>query len=116
MSNLVVSEFITLEGVMEDPGGAEAFEHAGWSMPYWNDATGKLKFDELLASDALLLGRVTYQAFAAAWPAMTDAQGFADRMNSLPKHVVSAIFKDLAWNNSRLIVGDIGNEVAKLKQ
>lgn len=84
MRKVVVSEFLSLDGVMEDPGGAEKSAHGGWTMPYWDDEIGKFKFDELFASDALLLGRVTYQGFAAAWPSMTDEQGFADRMNSLP--------------------------------
>jgi hypothetical protein len=68
LRRIVVSEFVSLDGVMEDPGGAEGFAHGGWSMPYWHEDIGKLKFEELLASDALLLGRVAYQGFAAAWP------------------------------------------------
>ena len=78
MRKVIVSEFVTLDGVMEDPGGAEKFEHGGWTMPYWDEEIGKFKFDELFASDALLLGRVTYQGFAAAWPSRTDEAGFAD--------------------------------------
>ena len=89
MRKVVVSEFVSLDGVMEDPGGAEQFAHGGWTRPYWTDDIGKFKFDELFAIDALLLGRVTYQGFAAAWPSMKDEAGFADRMNSLPKYVVS---------------------------
>ena len=116
MGRVVVSEFVTVDGVMEDPGGAEAYEHGGWSVPYWDDAIGKFKFDELFASDALLLRRATYQAFAAAWPSMADEQGFADRMNGLPKHVVSATLTDLTWNNSHPIRGDLAAAVARLKQ
>ncbi|MGI8552698.1 MAG: dihydrofolate reductase family protein [Dehalococcoidia bacterium] len=116
MRQVIVSEFVTVDGVMEDPGGAEKFEHGGWTMPFWNDEIGKFKFDELLASDALLLGRVTYQGFAAAWPAMADEAGFAGRMNSLPKFVVSTTLKVVEWNNSRLIEGNIAEEVSKLMQ
>ncbi len=116
MRKVIVSEFVTLDGVMEDPGGAEKFEHGGWTMPYWNEEIGKFKFDELFASDALLLGRVTYQGFAAAWPSRTDEAGFADRMNSLPKFVVSTTLGKVEWNNSRLIKGNVAEEVSKLKQ
>jgi dihydrofolate reductase len=84
MRKIIVSEFVTLDCVIEDPGGAEKFKHGGWSWPYWNEEIGKFKFDELSSTDALLLGRVTYQGFAAAWPSRTDEQGFADRMNKPP--------------------------------
>ena len=103
MRKIVVSEFVSLDGVMEDPGGAEHFEHGGWTMPYWDDGIGKVKFDELFASDALLLGRVTYQGFAAAWPSATDEAGFAERMNTLPKYVVSTTLEKAEWTNSHLI-------------
>ncbi len=101
MRKIVVSMYVSLDGVMEDPGGAEKFEHGGWTAPYWNDEIGKFKFDELFASDALLLGRVTYQGFARAWPSMKDEAGFADRMNSLSKYVVSTTLDKAEWNNSR---------------
>lgn len=114
MRRVVVTEFVSLDGVMEDPGGAEKFEHGGWSMAYWHDEIGKVKFDELMASDAQLLGRVTYQGFAAAWPSRHDE--FADRMNSMPKYVVSRTLTDLSWNNSHLLSGDLSGEVNKLKQ
>jgi dihydrofolate reductase len=116
MRKVVVTEYVTLDGVMQDPGGGEKFEHGGWSFQFWSDEAGKFKFDELFASDALLLGRVTYQGFAKAWPSMTDEAGFADRMNSLPKYVVSTTLKELEWNNSRLLKGNIAEEVQKLKQ
>lgn len=116
MRKVVVSEFVSLDGVMEDPGGAEQFAHGGWTRPYWTDDIGKFKFDELFAIDALLLGRVTYQGFAAAWPSMKDEAGFADRMNSLPKYVVSKTLDEIGWNNSRLIKGDIVEEVSSLKR
>jgi dihydrofolate reductase len=114
MRRVVVTEFVSLDGVMEDPGGAEGFEHGGWSMAYWHEEIGKVKFAELFASDAQLLGRVTYQGFAAAWPAMHDE--FANRMNSMPKYVVSRTLTELSWNNSHLLSGDLVEEVARLKQ
>ena len=116
MRKVVVSEYLSLDGIMEDPGGAEGFEHGGWTVPYFNDELEKFQYEGLFGSDALLLGRVTYQGFAAAWPSMTDEQGFADRMNGLPKYVVSATLEKLEWNNSHLLKGDIAKEVAKLKQ
>ncbi len=116
MRKVIVSEYVTLDGVMEDPGGGEKSEHGGWSFQFWNEEAAKYKFDELFASDALLLGRVTYQGFAKAWPSMTDEHGFADRMNGLPKFVVSTTLEEVEWNNSRLIKGNIAEEVYKLKQ
>jgi dihydrofolate reductase len=116
MRNVIVTEFISLDGVIEDPGGAEAFEHGGWTMPYWDDEIGKLKLDELFASDALLLGRVTYEGFAAAWPSQADEAGFADRMNNMPKYVASTTLTDPEWNNSTVIEGDVAEAVAKLKE
>ena len=100
--------FVSLDGVMEDP-------HK-WSFPYWNDEIGKFKNDELFASDALLLGRVTYRSFAEAWPSRTDETGYADRINSMPKFVVSKTLKKAEWNNSKLIKENVAKEVSKLKQ
>jgi dihydrofolate reductase len=113
---VVVSEFVTLDGVMESPGGEfQRDGKGGWTMPFFNDEAGKFKFDELMAADALLLGRVTYEHFASAWPSMTDEAGFADRMNSLPKYVVSTTLKEpLEWN-ATLLTGDLPDQVAKLK-
>jgi dihydrofolate reductase len=117
MGKIIVSEFITLDGVIEAPGGEESLgERSGWSIPYFNEESAKFKLDDLLASDALLMGRVTYQIHAAVWPSTADDEGFADRMNSLPKYVVSTTLDAVDWNNSRLIRGDIANEVRKLKQ
>ena len=116
MRKVVVSEYVTLDGVMEDPGGAEKTKHGGWSFQFWSEEAAKFKFDELFASDALLLGRVTYQGFAAAWPTVTDEAGFADRMNGLPKYVVSTTLEEVTWNNSRLIKGNVAEEVTRLKQ
>lgn len=112
---LVVSEYVSLDGVMEDPGGGEQSEYGGWTIPYWSDEIAKFKGDELAACDALLLGRVTYEAFAAAWPFMTEDAGFA-AMNSLPKYVVSSTLEAVEWNNSRLLTGKPVDEVRKLKQ
>jgi dihydrofolate reductase len=116
MRKIIVSIFVSLDGVMEDPGGSEKSVHGAWTFPYWNDEIGKAKFDELFASDALLLGRVTYEGFAAAWPSQKDDSGFADRMNSLPKYVVSGTMKEAKWNNTNIIKGNIPVEVAKLKE
>ncbi len=116
MRKVVLSMYVTLDGVMEDPGGAEGFEHGGWSMQFFDEDAAIYAREQLFASDALLLGRVTYQGFAAAWPSMTDEAGFADRMNSLPKYVVSTTLDEAEWNNSTLIKENVAEEVAKLKQ
>ena len=116
MRKIVISEYVTVDGVMEDPGGGEKSAYGGWSFQYWSDEAGKYKFDELFASDALLLGRVTYEGFARAWPSMQDEAGFADRMNNLPKYVVSTTLEKAEWNNSHIIKGNVAEEVAKLKQ
>ena len=105
---LAATLFMTLDGVVEAPDK--------WSFPFWSDETGKFKLDELRATDALLLGRVTYEGFAAAWPGRKDEEGFADRFNSMPKYVASKTLKKLEWNNSHLIKGDLAAEVSKLKQ
>lgn len=108
MRKVIVSMYLTLDGVMEEPGH--------WSFPFWSKEAAKFKFDELFASDALLLGRLTYEGFARAWPSMTDEQGFAERMNNLPKYVVSTTLEKAEWNNSNIIRGNIAHEVASLKQ
>ena len=116
MRKIIVSEFITLDGIMDDPGGADQTKHGGWSFQYWNNQAQKYKYDELFASDALLLGRITYEGFSAAWPSMTDEDGFTERMNGLPKYVVSETLDHLEWNNSKLIKGNVIEEISKLKQ
>jgi dihydrofolate reductase len=116
MRNVIVSEFVTLDGVMEDPGGSEKTKNGGWSFKFRSMDQNQFKFDELFASDGLLLGRVTYQGFAAAWPSMPpDPGGYSKRMNSLPKYVVSKSLEKVEWNNSRLIRVNVAEEVAKLK-
>lgn len=117
MGKIIVSEYITLDGVIEAPGGeASLGERSGWSLPFFSEEIMKLKLDELLESDALLMGRATYQIHAAAWPSMTDEEGFADLMNKLPKYVVSTTLEKVEWNNSALIRRNIPEEVNKLKQ
>ncbi len=116
MRKIIVSEFVTLDGVMEGPGRDDPFELAGWTMPYANQEIGKLKFDELFASDALLLGRVTYEGFAKAWPTMKGTADFGEKMNSIPKYVVSTILNKADWNNSTIIKKNAADEISKLKQ
>ena len=116
MRRIVVSEFVSLDGVVEDPGGAEKFKHGGWSFKFLDDQVPKYKLDELFTSDALLLGRVTYEGFAKAWPSRKDDLGFADKMNNMPKYVVSTTLKKLDWNNSQLIKSNVVEEVKRLKQ
>jgi dihydrofolate reductase len=115
MRRIVVSEFVTLDGVMEDPGGAEAFDRGGWAFQFERGPDGdKFKLDEVLEADALLLGRKTYEGFAKAWPTVTDEVGFAEKMNSMPKYVVSSTLESADWNNSTVINGDVVDEVTKL--
>ena len=113
MGTLVVTEFVSLDGVMEDPGGVEGFKHGGWSFEFDRGEDGaRFKLDEARASEALLLGRMTYEGFAAAWP---SRQGeFADKFNGMPKYVVSSTLKDAGWNNSTVIGGDLQAEVARI--
>ncbi|CAN5717612.1 dihydrofolate reductase family protein [soil metagenome] len=117
LRKLIVSEFVSIDGVMEAPGGEPGYKHSGWVLDFPQDSEqGKYKLDEVLDADALLLGRVTYEGFAAAWPSRRDEAGFADKMNSMPKHVVSSTLDDLAWNNSSLLTGDVAEAVSTLKQ
>src|SRR6266496_879651 len=117
MRRVVAAEYLSVDGrmEMEDPERKEQ-EVGGWTAPYWNDELQTMQYDQLFASDALLLGRVTYTSFAAVWPTVTDEEGFADRMNSLPKYVASRTLKEpLEWN-ATLLTGDTVEEVQKLKQ
>jgi dihydrofolate reductase len=118
MGKLVVTEFISLDGVIEAPGGASDFKHAGWTFKFNRGPEGdRFKYDELMASDAQLLGRITYQGFAAAWPTI-DAGDFGDKMNTMPKYVVSTTLsdKDATWTNSTVIRSDVPAQIAQLKQ
>jgi dihydrofolate reductase len=118
MSKVVVSQFVTVDGVVEDPGGSEGLERGGWAFKFNRGAEGdKFKLDEVMDADALLLGRVTYEGFAAAWPGRTDEVGFADKFNNMPKYVVSNTLENPSWNNSTVINGDdLADEVSKLKE
>jgi dihydrofolate reductase len=118
VGRVVVTEFITLDGVIEAPGGGEGFEHEGWSFRFNRSEEGdKFKFDELMAADAQLLGRVTYAGFAKAWPSM-EAGEFGVKMNAMPKYVVSRTLTDeqADWNNSTVIGQDLAGEVSQLKR
>src|SRR5437763_273899 len=96
---VVVSEFLTLDGVMEDPGGAEGTAGGGWAFKFERGPEGdKFKFNELMSADAMLLGRKTYEGFSRAWPQMTDEAGFAAKTNGMRKYVVTSTLRDLEWN------------------
>jgi dihydrofolate reductase len=115
MRRIVAAEYLSLDGVTEDPGPAGEYEHRGWTVPYWNDDIDKWQTDQLFASDALLLGRVTYEEFVASWPSRSG-DPFSDRMNSLTKFVASTTLREpLEWN-STLLEGDVVDAVANLKQ
>ena len=115
MGRIVVTEFISLDGVVEDPGGSENFAQGGWSFKISRGDEGdKFKLDEAFASEALLLGRVTYEGFAEAWPSR-DGE-FADKFNNMPKYVVSSTLDEPEWNNSTVLKGDLAEEVGKLKR
>ena len=115
MGRIIVTEFASLDGVVEDPGGAESFKYGGWSFEISRGDEGdKFKLDEALEAEALLLGRVTYEGFAAAWPSR-DGE-FADKFNNMPKYVVSSTLTNPEWTNTTVLAGDVADEVAKLKQ
>jgi dihydrofolate reductase len=114
VGRIVVTEFISLDGVIEDPGGSENFRHGGWTFESSRGDEGdQFKLDETLASEALLLGRRTYEGFAAAWPSREGV--FAEKFNAMPKHVVSSTLEAPEWHNSTVVRGDVGDEVAKLR-
>jgi dihydrofolate reductase len=117
MSRIVVSQFMSVDGVVEDPGGSEGFDRGGWAFQFDRGPDGdKFKLDEVMASDALLLGRVTYEGFAAAWPSRKDEAGFADKLNEMPKYVVSTTLESPEWNNSTVVGGDVAEAVGKVKE
>lgn len=105
---VVVTEFMSVDGIMEAPNE--------WTSDFFNEQVGRYKFEELFASEALLLGRVTYEGFADAWPDRTDEHGYADRINGLPKYVASTTMEKAEWNNSQVISDDLAEEVGKLKE
>src|SRR3954447_15638131 len=114
MARIVVTEFSSLDGVMQAPGG-EDFKYPGWTFEFdRGDDGNQFKLDELIEADALLLGRRTYESFAGAWP--TREGEFADKFNTMPKYVVSTTLSDPDWNNSTVIAGDVAGEIAKLRE
>ena len=116
MGKIVVTEFISLDGIVEDPGRDESYRHAGWTFPFDSGVEGnQLKLAELNAADALLLGRVTYDGFAAAWPTVQDGAGFAEKMNGMPKYVVSKTLQDPTWDNTTVLSGDPVAEITALR-
>jgi dihydrofolate reductase len=116
MRKLVVSEFVSVDGVFEDPGGAEGFKYGGWSMEFNGPDNMQFKHDELMAADILLLGRVTYEGFAKAWPKVQGAGDFGEKMNSMPKVVVSSTLEKADWQNSTIIKDNVLEEIKKLKE
>ncbi len=115
MGKLVVTEFVSVDGVFEDPGGAEDYEHGGWTFEYDRGEEGnKFKLDELMAAEVQLFGRVTYEGFAAAWPSREGE--FADKINSAPKYVVSNTLTDPRWQNTTVISGNVVGGIAELKE
>jgi dihydrofolate reductase len=115
VGRIVVTEFVSLDGVMEDPGGSEGTKHAGWSFEISRGEEGdKFKLDETMSSDALLLGRVTYEGFAEAWPSR-DGE-FADKFNTMQKYVVSSTLRDPEWSNSTVLKGDLVEEVTRIRE
>jgi dihydrofolate reductase len=115
MGKIVATEYVSLDGVVEAPGGGEDFEHAGWTFEIDRGEEGdRFKLDETLNSEALLLGRVTYDGFAAAWPSMEGE--FADKFNAMPKYVVSSTLENPEWNNSTVLKGDVVEEVSRLRR
>ena len=114
MGRIVVTEFVSLDGVMEAPGGGEDYKHAGWTFEIDRGEEGnKFKLDETLGAEALLLGRRTYEGFAAAWPSREGE--FADKFNGMPKYVVSSTLENPEWNNSTVLKGDLVEEVSRLR-
>jgi dihydrofolate reductase len=113
LATIAVTEFISLDGVVEDPGGAEDFKYGGWTFQIDRGDGDVFKLEETMGTEALLLGRVTYEGFAAAWPSREGE--FADRFNNMPKYVVSATLKKADWNNTTVLAGNVVDAVAQLK-
>jgi dihydrofolate reductase len=117
MGKIIISENVSIDGVIQDPTGEEGFRHGGWFNQIGQadrEAWATAALDEALAAEALLLGRRSYEYFAARWPSRSG--GFADRLNSLPKYVVSSTLTEPGWSNSTVLGGDVVNEVSKLKE
>jgi len=114
MGKLVVTEFVSIDGIFEDPGGSENYEYGGWTFEYdRGDDGNQFKLDELTDAEAQLLGRVTYEGFAAAWPSREGP--FADKLNSDPKYVVSTTLEKPTWQNTTVISENVPEEIAKVK-
>jgi dihydrofolate reductase len=114
MGRIVVTEFVSMDGVMEDPGGSENFEHGGWTFEIERGEEGdRFKLEETMEADAMLLGRVTYEGFAEAWPSRSGE--FADKFNEMPKYVVSTTLDEADWTNSTVLEGDVAEAVSTLK-
>jgi dihydrofolate reductase len=117
MGRIVVTEFISVDGVIESPGPVEGYKHAGWTFEFDRGEEGnQFKVDELFESEAQLLGRVTYEGFAAAWPKMEGMGEFGEKMNNMPKYVYSSTLRSASWNNSTILRGDLAEEMTKLKR
>jgi len=121
MKKIVLGTFLTLDGVMQAPGDPQedtegGFKQGGWQLPYFDDDSGRLMSENIAATDALLLGRKTYDIFAAYWPFAPEDDPFAKKLNSVPKYVASTTLDKVEWNNSTLIKGNVAEEVAKIKQ
>ena len=114
MGRIIVTEFVSIDGVMEDPGGSESFKYGGWTFEFDRGEGDRFKLDETMETEALLLGRVTYEGFAAAWPSREGE--FADKFNTMPKYVVSSTLSDPSWNNTTVLDGDVVQAVSKLRE
>jgi dihydrofolate reductase len=114
MAELIVTEFVTLDGVMEAPGGEPSHPHSGWALEFYSDEYGEFKFQEVVEAGSHLLGRVTYESFADAWPQRSGP--FAEKINSMPKYVVTSTLDELEWENSTRLEGDVASAVRKLKE
>jgi dihydrofolate reductase len=115
MGRIVVTEFVSVDGVMEAPGGEPGYAHSGWTTDVEGQDHFAYKLEELMESDVLLLGRVTYESFAGAWPDRDDEAGFAAKMNAMPKYVVSSTLGEVAWENSTLLEGQVAEAVRRLR-
>ena len=116
MGRIIVTEFVSMDGVMEAPGGEEGYKHTAWTFEFPDEGQYEYKQEELMDSEVQLLGRVTYEGFAAAWPERTDEDGFADKFNAMPKYVVSSTLENPEWNNTTVLEGDFTESVPRLKE
>lgn len=116
MGRIIVTEFVSMDGVMEAPGGEEGYKHTAWTFEFPDVGQYEYKQEELMDSEVQLLGRITYEGFAAAWPGRTDEDGFADKFNAMPKYVVSSTLENPEWNNTTVLEGDFTESVPRLKE